>query len=378
MKSERGMRVAVVGTRGIPNVQGGIETHCQHLFPRLAEKGFEVTVFARRNYVKIKKPYDYKGVKVIPSYAFRSVGLETISHGFRCLLAIIKSKPDIVHIHGIGPALFTPIFRLFGFKVVYTHHGQDYKRAKWGMCAKITLRLGEILGTLFATKIIVISKYLDHLLKTTYKSKKTVLIHNGVEINTAEIPNEKELLSNLGIKPNQYILACGRFVKEKGFHDLIKAYTKLPEKLKDEYKLVIAGAADHEDPYSIGLIESAQNANVVLTGFITGDTLHAVQKNARLFALPSYHEGLPIALLEALSYNLDIIASDIPANTEVPLPKECFTPVGNVDALAKKIEEHLLQKTQQDFRQIIHDHYNWDTIAEQTADVYKLINGHTK
>ena len=104
MKSESGMRVAVIGTRGIPNVQGGIETHCQHLFPRLAEKGFEVTVFARRNYVKIKKPYDYKGVKVIPSYAFRSVGLETISHCFRCLLAIIKSKPDIVHIHEIGRA----------------------------------------------------------------------------------------------------------------------------------------------------------------------------------------------------------------------------------------------------------------------------------
>jgi starch synthase len=369
------MRIVVIGTRGIPNVQGGVETHCQQLFPRLAEKGYKVTVFARKNYVKDKKPHDYRGVKIIPSYAFPSVGLETISHGLRCLLAIIKSKPDIVHIHGIGSALFTPIFRLFRLKVVYTHHGQDYKRAKWGQCAKIMLRLGEFLGTLFATKIIVISEYLNNFLKTRYKSNKTVLIHNGVEVNTAEIPDEKELLNNFGLKPNQYILACGRFVKEKGFHDLIQAYIKLPENLKNGYKLVIAGAADHETPYSKGLIENAKKANAVLTGFIGGGTLQAVQRNARLFILPSYHEGLPIALLEALSYNLDIIASDIPANTEVPLPKECFTPVGNVDALAQKIEGHLLQKTQQDFHQIIHDHYNWDTIAEQTADVYRHIMG---
>jgi|SRR5690554_5725473 len=367
------MKIAVIGTRGIPDIQGGIETHCQQLYPRLQEDGFQIIVFARRKYLKKQTPYDYKGVRVIPSYALQSASLEAISHTFHCLLLTLKLKPDIVHIHGIGPAIFTPLFRLLGVKVIYTHHGQDYMRAKWGNIAKTTLKCGERLGTKFASKIIVISHYLDSFLKTHYKTSKTILIHNGVEIDKTTIPNEKELLSRFNLKPQKYILACGRLVKEKAFHDLIAAYSNLSSELKSEYKLVIAGSADHEDPYSKKIKSEATQAGVTLTGFISGDVLKAVQKNAKLFVLPSYHEGLPIALLEALSYNLDIIASDIPANTEVPLPKQHFSPVGDIPALSKKIEEHLLSSTNHDFHQIIHDYYNWDSIAKQTASLYREI-----
>jgi len=373
---KRPIRVAVLGTRGIPDVQGGIETHCQHLFPRLAKLGFEITIYARKGYVfGPKRGFDYEGVRIYPKPYVRKSSLEAITHTLRCFVAVFRHRPDIVHIHAIGPALFVPLFRLTGAKVIYTHHGQDYARAKWGWFAKFVLRMGERLGTKFANRIIVISHYIQDFLVNTYKSNRTVLIRNGVDIRTDVPAGEAETLAKFNLDSKKYILGCGRFVEEKGFHDLIAAYEKLPDDLRATYKLVIAGRPDHASEYSQKLVAMAEKAGITLTGFISGDVLCAVQRNAKLFCIPSYHEGLPIALLEALSYNLDVVASDIPANTEVPLPNDCFAKVGNVQDLAEVLEKHLRKESSQNFTNIIHEYYNWDAIAEQTAAVYKsLVN----
>lgn len=369
---DRKVSVVVLGTRGIPEVQGGIESHCQKLFPRLAKIGFDVTIFARSGYVKVGKKGDvYQGVRVYPKKCSHKATLESITHTLWCFFAVLKKRPDIVHIHAIGPALFVPLFRLTGAKVIYTHHGQDYMRAKWGTCAKFVLRMGEKIGTKFSHKIIVISEYLDSFLKTTYKTNKTILIRNGVEIHTEPIKHEHTYLEKFGLNKKKYILACGRFVEEKGFHDLIAAYKLLPNDLKEQYKLVIAGRPDHKSSYAEKLIKEANDSGVALTGFISGDELLAIQKNARLFCIPSYHEGLPIALLEALSYNLDVVASDIPANTEVPLPRDCFAKKGNVVDLAETIAAHLTSEKPNDYSSIIHEYYDWDKIAEQIAVVYR-------
>ena len=310
--ANRPIRIVVLGTRGIPDVQGGIETHCQHLFPRLAKMGFDITLLARKGYVKSDEPYEYQGIRVVPLRCSHKTSLESITHTLRCWLAVCRMRPDIVHIHAIGPAMFAPLFRLSGAKVIYTHHGQDYMRAKWGKFARFILKTGERLGTMFSHRIIVISTYIQDILKKMYRTNRTVLIRNGVDVRTDAPKDEAITLAHFGLEPQKYILACGRFVEEKGFHDLIAAYTKLPAELQQQYKLAIAGRPDHESAYSQKLVKQANKANVVLTGFISGDTLCAVQRNARLFCIPSYHEGLPIALLEALSYNLDVVASDIP------------------------------------------------------------------
>ena len=369
--AQRQIKVVVVGTRGIPDVQGGIETHCQQLFPRLAKNGFDVTLYARKGYVKRNTPYEYEGVHVVPIGCLRNACMESVSHTLHCLIEVFKLRPDIVHIHAIGPAVFAPFFRLTGAKVVYTHHGQDYMRAKWGKNAKFVLRLGERMGTFFSHKIIVISTYIQNFLRETYKTKRTVLIRNGVEIHMDAPKDELSILSRFGLEPKKYILGCGRFVEEKGFHDLISAYEKLPIELRDSYKLVIAGCPDHKSVYSQKLVERANKLGVILTGFISGNVLFVVQRNARLFCMPSYHEGLPIALLEALSFNLDVVASDIPANTEVPLPRDCFATVGNVESLTSAIETHLKKDVHCDFTSVIHKYYDWDKIAEQTAKVYR-------
>ena len=350
---------------------GGIETHCQELYPRLASKGAEITVIGRKGYTKKDEPYEYRGVKIVPIASPHTAGLEAFVHTFRSILKVRKLHPDIVHLHAIGPAFVAPIFRMLGIKVVYTHHGQDYNRAKWGALAKFVLRLSERIGTRFSNRIIVISKYLDNWLQTKYGCRKTAFIRNGVNIpERLDDSVSKKWLEKHGLYGKKYIFALGRFVEEKGFHDLIEAYKKAG---LEGMPLVIAGKADQESSYSRKLYKMAGEAGVVLPGYIYGEELQAVFENASLFVIPSYHEGLPIALLEALSYNLNVIASDIPANTEVPLPEESFFKTGDVAALTAKLKQFAGSAETRNYRKIIEEYYNWDVIADQTMEVYRSI-----
>lgn len=363
------MKVAVVGTRGFPDVQGGIETHCEKIYPRLAQKGVDITVFARAPYVHTVVPYDYEGVHVVPVMCPRILAVETFVHTFICLFKAWKLKPDIVHLHAIGPALLAPFFRLTGAKVIYTHHGQDYNRAKWGFFAKFILRLGERYGTFFSNRVIVISEYLRILLSSKYKAKNLALIYNGVDIpDPLPLSSAEGWLAKYGLSSKQrYVFALGRFVKEKGFHDLIQAYR---DAAIPDCKLVIAGAADHRTRYADSLADMARENGVILTGFIHGEELQALFSNAALFVIPSYHEGLPIVLLEAMSYNLDVIASDIQANEEIGLPEDCYYATGDIRALSGKLKEHLNSPQKRNFADIIKLRYNWDKIAEQTYNLY--------
>ena len=350
---------------------GGIETHCQELYPRLASKGAEITIIGRKGYTKKDEPYEYRGVKVVPIASPHTAGLEAFVHTFRSILKVRKLHPDIVHLHAIGPAFVAPIFRMLGIKVVYTHHGQDYNRAKWGSIAKLVLRLSERIGTRFSNRVIVISKYLENWLQTKYGCRKTAFIRNGVNIpKKLDDSVSRKWLEKHGLFGKKYIFALGRFVEEKGFHDLINAYKKAGF---EGVPLVIAGKADQESSYSRKLYKMAGGAGVVLPGYIYGEELQAVFENAALFVIPSYHEGLPIALLEALSYNLNVIASDIPANTEVPLPEGSFFKTGDVDELAERLRSFATMDGARNYRGIVEEYYNWDVIADQTLEVYRSI-----
>lgn len=361
------IKVAVVGCRAIPNIMGGIETHVEKLYTRLAAMGIDVTIYVRKPYVKEKEPYDFNGIHIVPVSSGTRCFFEALFHTIGCFFLCMRNRPDIVHLHAIGPAFFAPLYKLTGAKVVYTHHGQDYKRGKWGLCAKFFLRLGELSGSIFADRVIVISKFLqDHLAKT-YKCRKTELIYNGVELPT-KIEDYKRYLDKYQLESGKYVFACGRFVPEKGFDDLIKAWEKIPN--KKGMKLVVAGNGAVDNVYAGLLEKNAKQAGVVLTGFITGDELSAIYQNAKLFVLPSYHEGLPIVLLEAMSNNLQIIASDIPANTEVPLPRDAFYKTGDVEELSLKVGKSFSANETPNYRSIIQERYNWDKIAEQVRALY--------
>lgn len=360
------MKIFVTGTRGIPEIQGGVETHCQELYPRLAAMGHDITVACREPYVTVPGS-EYRGVKLISIPTPRSKSLEAIIHTWRALMAARRVKPDIVHIHAVGPSLLTPVARLMGFKVVTTNHGPDYERQKWGRLAKTVIRLGERMGAKFSNRIIVISDVIARILADNYGRRDTALIFNGV--NIPEKTADTDYIAGLGLEPGRYVVAVGRFVEEKGFHDLIKAFAKAAP---EGFKLAIAGDADHPDAYSENLKRMARDNGVVLTGFIRGEKMRQLMSHAALFAMPSYHEGLPIALLEAMSYDLDIAVSDIPAcRIDAVNPETDSFPVGDTDALARLITRKLADKATP--RSYNLEPYNWDTIARQTADLYKSI-----
>lgn len=375
------MKIVVTGTRGIPNVMGGVETHCEELFPRIAAMGEDVTVIRRASYVASCNPpvgdgnmHEWKGVKLVDMATPKKKSFEAIVHTFRAINEAKRQKADVLHVHAIGPALLVPYARLLGMKVVFTHHGPDYDRDKWGKAAKIILKLGERMGCKFANEVIVISDVIKNLIASKYgRTEHVHLIYNGVP--SPEMCDYPEYFEELGIEKGKYILGMCRFVPEKNLHHLVSAFAEI-KKLKDErikgLKLVLAGDTDFEDEYSRGLKEMARKNGVVLTGFIKGRKLHSLLTNCRCYCLPSSHEGLPIALLEAMSYKVPVVVSDIPANLEVGLPKEDYFPCGDVKALAEKLKEIVskpLEPVNYDMGK-----YDWDKIAKQVDKVYHALS----
>lgn len=386
------MKIVVTGTRGIPNIMGGVETHCEELFPRIAAKGFDVTVIRRSSYVRDSLT-EWKGVKLVDIESPKKKSFEAIIHTFRAINEARRLGADVLHVHAIGPALLVPYAKMFGMKTVFTHHGPDYDRDKWGATAKAVLKLGERMGCTFADEVIVISDVIRNLIKQKYGRTRNVhLIYNGV--SQPEVCDYPEYFEELGIEKGKYILGMCRFVPEKRLHDLVEAFARISPSLAlprgeeaqsgskgnassptggvgGGCKLVLAGDTDFEDDYSSGLKEMARKNGVVLTGFIKGRKLHSLLTNCRAYCLPSSHEGLPIALLEAMSYGVKVIVSDIPANKEVDLPDSDYFPVGNVDALAEKLKAVISQPLQHidyDMRK-----YDWEKIADQVAEVYREI-----
>jgi glycosyltransferase involved in cell wall biosynthesis len=363
------MKLVVTGTRGIPNIIGGVETHCEELFPRIAAKGVDTTVIRRLNYAHDSLS-EWKNVKLVDIDTPQKKSFEAIIHTFRAINRAKKLKADILHIHAIGPALLIPYAKILGLKVVFTHHGPDYDRDKWGVIAKNILKLGERMGCMFADDIIVISNVIKNLIAQKYNRTNQVhLIYNGVP--QPQICEYPEYFKELEIEKRKYILGMCRFVPEKNLHHLMEAFSKIDTK---DFKLVLAGDTDFEDEYSRSLKQMAKEKGIILTGFVKGKKLHSLLSNARVFVLPSSHEGLPIALLEAMSYNLPVIVSDIPANKEVGLPSDAYFPTGNISSLQNKLQKIL--SFPYSTVQYNMEKYNWDKIAEEVIKVYKEVLFH--
>lgn len=363
------MKLVVTGTRGIPNIIGGVETHCEELFPRIAAKGVDTTVIRRLNYAHDSLS-EWKNVKLVDIDTPQKKSFEAIIHTFRAINRAKKLKADILHIHAIGPALLIPYAKILGLKVVFTHHGPDYDRDKWGVIAKNILKLGERMGCMFADDIIVISNVIKNLIAQKYNRTNQVhLIYNGVP--QPQICEYPEYFKELEIEKRKYILGMCRFVPEKNLHHLMEAFSKIDTK---DFKLVLAGDTDFEDEYSRSLKQMAKEKGIILTGFVKRKKLHSLLSNARVFVLPSSHEGLPIALLEAMSYNLPVIVSDIPANKEVGLPSDAYFPTGNISSLQNKLQKIL--SFPYSTVQYNMEKYNWDKIAEEVIKVYKEVLFH--
>ncbi len=367
------VRICVIGLRGVPGVPGGIETHVEQLVPGLAERGADVHVYARQNYVAGEVPYVWRGVTVHPTWAPSNTRLEAIVHTLLALFKARRLKPDIVHIHAVGPSLVAPLARLMGMKVVFTHHGYDYDREKWNTLEKKVLRLGEWAGMRFAHGRIVVAKHIADAMQAKFH-RNVHFIPNGVQIDIEAA--DDTVLDEFGLTKGRYVLLVARLVVEKRQMDLIEAF--LHADMPDT-KLVLVGGGDARSDYAEKLRARAKShSNIVLTGSQSGARLGGLFANAGLFVLPSSHEGMPIALLEALAYGLPILASNIEANLALELDAESYFPLGDVPALSQAMQKKLSDRKMPAQASVdvgemgskIMARYNWTTICEQTASLY--------
>ena len=368
------IRIFVLGLRGFPDVPGGVEKHCEELYPRLVKLGCEVTVATRAPYIpRDQRHSEWKGVKFIHLPAIKNQYLEAIIHTFCGLFVAAVHRPDIIHFHAIGPSVFSPLAKFLGLRVVVTNHGPDYLRQKWGKLARWVLSLGEMLGTRFADRVIVISFGIKKMLEKKYGRRDLQLIPNGVTIPKLIPPGE--ILARFGLKSGKYVFSACRFVPEKGLLDLIAAYQRLKN---PEFKLVLAGDADHENETSRAIKSaSARDERIILPGYLSGRPLGELFSNAGLFVLPSYYEGLPIALLEAISYQIPVLVSDIQPNKEVPLMGNRYFMAGDVEKLSEQINRLFMIGITEDEKsaqqELLNRDYNWKRIAERTFKLYEEI-----
>jgi glycosyltransferase involved in cell wall biosynthesis len=363
------LRVTMLGIRGFPNVQGGAENHAQHLAAGLLELGCEVEVIARSPYIPKGSSRTIAGIRLVRLWSPRLKGVEAFVHTFIGVLRAAVARPDILHIHSVGPALFTPLARALGLRVVVTHHLANYEAKKWGRIARSILRLGERAGMRYANGRIAVSAGLASRMKRTY-GVPVVVIPNG--IGSPRRLQSTTVLRSFGLEPRRYVLTVARIDEQKRQLDLIDAFARLGE---TAWKLAIVGDNDYASEYGRAVARAAaQTAGVVLLGYQTGEALAELYTHAGLFVLPSSHEGQPIAALEAISYRCPVILSDIPAHREIATSSAELVRVGDVATLARRLKARCAARAYRDPGLIEHQgfirNHDWREIAERTLDVY--------
>ena len=384
------MRVAMIGQKGLPATFGGVEKHCEELGARLVSLGCDVTVFCRPYYsakkiaeMKLEKinsrHYIYKGMTLEMRPTIPTKHMDAAAHTLLCSILSAFRKYDVVHYHALGPTFFSPMVQLFGKKTVATVHGLDWRRGKWGAFAKKFLRMGEKVAATRPDALIVVSRTLRDYFKKQYH-QDVHYIPNG--INPPQRAAARDIQVRWHLEKGSYILFVGRLVPEKGCHTLISAFRKT----ETDKSLVIAGGDSHSEEYIKKLHKLAEgDGRILFTGFVYGNTLDELYSNAYFYTHPSDLEGLPLSLLEALSYGNCVLASDIPENAEVISPEGreengFLFKTGDVDSLAQKMRyllDHpmIVMEKAGDVQDYVMNSYNWDRIAEETLGVYRKACG---
>ncbi len=371
------MKIAFIGQKGIPARFGGVETHTEELSTRLAKKGHEVFVYARKNYTT-EKIKNYQGVKIINLPTIPSKHLDAITHTFLASIHAIFGNYDIIHYHSIGPGFlsFIPRVLLKKTKIVGTYHCQDYYHKKWNALARFSLRLGEWMICHAPHSTITVSKNLKSLIKNKFK-KDAVYIPNGANIKKTENFNQ---LKKWGLNKNDYLLSVSRLVRHKGIHYLIEAFLELKrKKLNQGKKLVIVGDGFHTDDYVAYLKDLAKSdSDIKFTGNQTGENLKQLFSHAYAFIQPSETEGLSISLLEAMSCGKAVLVSDIPENMEAVLEAGCLFESSNVKDLEEKIQKMIdnpvmISEMENKSWKISQQKYDWEKIVADTEKTYQEI-----
>ncbi|MBD2179964.1 glycosyltransferase family 4 protein [Planktothrix sp. FACHB-1355] len=372
------MRIAVIGAKGLPAKQGGIEHHCEEIYTRMVKEGHEVDLFARSSYTGSNSvdTYNVGGVRVVSLPCLKAGGMDALLSSALGAMASLGKEYDIIHFHALGPSLFTwlPKFTT-NAKIVVTCHGLDWQRAKWSRNIKKLIQFGERAAVRFADEIIVVSEDLRSYFKKTY-DRETLYIPNAASCLGKSDPHFS-FGTSLGLEQGRYILFLGRLVPEKCPDLLIQAFQKLRPQ---GWKLALVGATSDTPHFTAELDNlAAHDKDIVFTGELKGERLAEIIRGAGLFALPSQLEGLPLAMLEAMQEGIPVLASDIPVHKQlVSNNRGVLFPVGDLDCCVRRLDWAIHHPEEMavmasNAQKYVQQNYNWDRITDETLGLYKSL-----
>lgn len=370
------LKIAMLGHKRIPSREGGIEIVVEELSTRMTVLGHSVTCYNRSGHHVSGKEFDgealkeYKGVKLKSTFTINLRGLAAMTSSLFGAICAAFGKYDVIHFHAEGPCAVLWLPKMFGKRCVATIHGIDWQRSKWGGFASRYIKFGEKMAVKYADEMIVLSAGVQKYFMDTY-GRKTVYIPNGV---SRPVLREPQLIrEKFGLEKDEYILFLGRLVPEKGITYLIEAF----KKVNTDKKLVIAGGTSDTNEYIKRLKTLSQGDDrIIFTGFTQGQMLEELYSNAYVYSLPSDLEGMPLSLLEAMSYENCCLVSDIAECVDVVEDKALIFKKADVDDLQAKLqfacdspeEINRLKNGAADF---ICRKYNWDDVVERTLEVYR-------
>ncbi|MGM9660999.1 MAG: glycosyltransferase family 4 protein [Faecousia sp.] len=365
----------MLGHKRIPSREGGVEIVVEELSSRMVERGCDVTCYNRSGHHVSGRSFDvpkitsYKGVTLKSVPTVDQKGLAALTSSFFGAILCAFGRYDIVHFHAEGPCAMLWLPKLFGKKCIATIHGLDWQRAKWGGFASRYIKFGEKIAANYADTVIVLSEGVQKYFLHTY-GRKTVRIPNGV--NRPAIREAQLIQEKFGLSKDGYILFLGRLVPEKGVSYLIDAFREV----QTDKKLVIAGGSSDTDAFLEALKELARDdERILFTGFVQGQLLEELFSNAYVYCLPSDLEGMPLSLLEAMSYGNCCVVSDIAECTEVVENKAVVFRKGNVEDLKVKLQTlcdqaELVQTYKSAAAEFICGKYSWDDVVDKTLEIY--------
>lgn len=376
MKEIDRLNIVMLGHKRIPSREGGIEVVVEELSTRMVQRGHSVTCFNRSGHhvsgkefdVEDRKKYMDIRLKNVPTFNFRGFAAMTSSIAGAVMSAF--GRYDIVHFHAEGPCAMLWIPKIFGKKCICTIHGLDWQRAKWGKIASAYIMIGEKCAAKFADEIIVLSEGVKKYFKDTY-GRDTKFIPNGV--NRSVIREANIIKEKFDLKKDSYILYLGRIVPEKGLRYLIKSYINV----KTDKKLVIAGGSSDSNDFLCELQEIAScDERIIFTGFIQGKMLDELYSNSYVYVLPSDLEGMPLSLLEAMSYGNCCLVSDIDECTSVVEDKAVIFKRGDVGNLTEKLQRmcddtQMVYMYKEQAKKFIYSKYNWNDVVDRTLVLYQ-------
>ena len=375
-KNKDKLKIAMLGHKRIPSREGGVEIVVEELCTRMVNKGHKVTCYNRGGHHVSGKEFDsakiksYKGINLKTVLTINCKGVAAMSaSGFAGIKASM-GRYDIVHFHAEGPCAMLWLPKLFGKRCIATIHGLDHQRAKWGKLASTYIMMGEKCAVKHADEIIVLSRGVQDYFKDTY-GRETKFIPNGV--NRPIIREPQIIKAKFGLEKDDYILFLGRLVPEKGLKYLVEAF----KKVKTDKKMVIAGGSSDTDEFANEIKAMAKGDDrIIFTGFVQGEELDELYSNAYVYTLPSDLEGMPLSLLEAMSYGNCCLVSDIDECASVVEDKALVFKKSDVDDLREKLQQacdkpKMVKKYKEVAADFICEKYNWDDVVEKTMELYR-------